>query len=140
MAPKKLPSPRSSGSADLPSDMDGTYVYRAFCRCGDLLYIGVAENIFLRIAGHRRDKSSWEPKMVRLEWDIYRTRTEALRVEAHLIRTLGPLFNRQGAVPHPRPRPLPWPRAFSEAELDAAAIAAYRGTSFLDWAFGQVAA
>lgn len=135
--PRSLPKAVVTGSVDIPSSQGGTYVYRGYCRCGDLLYVGVTNDIFSRLAGHRRAHSAWEMKMVRLEYDIYQTRPEALRVERRLIGTLGPLYNVANAVRQPRPVPLPSPRAFTEDELDGCARASYRGVSYLDWVFTE---
>jgi len=143
MANRPLPKPLCSGSFDktaVQRVMDATYVYRAYCRCGDLLYVGVTGDVFYRMAGHRQDRADWELKFTRLEWDVYRTREQALRVEGHLIRTLGPLHNKQGTIYHPRPQPLPWPRAFTEDELHECAVAAYRGVEYLAWVWGKAAA
>jgi predicted GIY-YIG superfamily endonuclease len=127
--PQHMPRPMARGEVLIPTTPDGTYVYRAYCRCGDLLYVGMTSDLFQRFAGHRSQRwplSPWESKTARVEYAIYRTRREAARAEAHLIRTLNPLFNVQGMIPHPRWRPLPPPRFLTDAELDDRAIAAHR--------------
>ncbi|MEA5366038.1 GIY-YIG nuclease family protein [Amycolatopsis sp., V23-08] len=90
--PRQLPRPTGSGQITLPN-ADETYVYRAYCLCGDLLYVGITHNLFARLTDHARSRARWELKAVRIEWDIYRTRLMAERVESHLIRTLDPVFN-----------------------------------------------
>lgn len=137
MALKPLPKPVAVGAVDVPSKLGQAYVYRAYCRCGDLLYVGVADDLFRRLHGHRRDGSPWEPDMVRLEYSIYRTRVEAERVERAEIRELHPLYNKTHAIPRARLAFLPWPRALSGDELDRCSIAAYRGTSYLGWLFSE---
>jgi excinuclease UvrABC nuclease subunit len=138
MRPRKpLPRPLDTGRLEIPLVLDLSYVYRAYCRCGDLLYVGVTCELFTRMAWHRR-QSRWEFKMARLEWETYRTRAEADRVEKHLIDTLNPLYNKAREVPWSRRSPLPMPRAFTDAELDRCAIAAYRGKTYLEWAFSEL--
>lgn len=137
MGSRPLPTPLRSGSFEVPTELDGTYVYRAYCRCGDLLYVGITNDIFTRMTAHRRTRAEWELKMIRLEWDHYRTRRDAARVEQRLIATLYPLYNTVHAVKRSRPVPLPWPRALTEPELHRCAIAAYRGRSYLEWLFSE---
>lgn len=75
--------------------------------------------------------------MVRLDYEIYNSRQEALRAETLAIETEHPLYNKQKSIRRSRPVPLPWPRALTEAELDRCAIAAYRGRSYLEWIFSE---
>ena len=141
MTKRGLPAPVASGAFDVPTEPAGAYVYRAYCRCGDLLYIGVTNDIFTRMTAHRRTHADWERRLARLEWDRYRTRTEAERVERHLISTLNPSHNTVHVVRRrSRPRPLPTPRTFTEDELHRCAIAAYRGIPYLEWAFAELEA
>lgn len=109
----------TSGVITLPTALDETYVYRAYCRCGDLLYVGITSDLFNRLAGHRRAKAAWEPQAVRLEWELHPSRRAAERVESRLIRTLHPIHNMLGAVAAknrpPRWRDLPGPVFLDEA-------------------------
>lgn len=90
---RRLPVPRESGSVPVGVH----FVYRAYCQCGDLLYVGVTSNLFNRLSSHHRPgKAEWETKMRRLEWDAYSTREQAERVESRLINTEHPLFNVRG--------------------------------------------
>jgi len=125
--------PTATGSFPMPQGYEA-FVYRAYCQCGDLLYVGLTNDLTLRLAGHHRDRSPWLTKAIRIDWEVYPTRADAARAERRQIRTLHPLFNTQDAVPRPpKTTPLPWPRAFTEAELDQRAIATYRGVSYLEW-------
>lgn len=136
---RSLPKSITSGSFTTAARSESTYVYRAYCRCDDLLYVGITNDLFSRMTGHRRVKAEWELKLHRLEWDEYASRDDALRVEKHLIRTMKPTFNKTHAVPRSRPVPLSMPRKLTEDELDACAVAAYRGTSYIDWIFTRAA-
>lgn len=123
---RQLPRPTSSGCVTLP-DLDETYVYRAYCLCGDLLYVGITRNLFSRLTGHARDRSRWEQKAVRIEWDLYATRLAAERVEAHLIRTLDPIFNIQWrSLEFRRPRWMDLPPLLPPPSLDDRARDAHR--------------
>lgn len=103
MAPR-MPAPVRSGTLVLPTG-DQTYVYRAYCLCGDLLYVGITGNLFTRLSGHARARAEWERKAVRLEWDMYATRGQAERVETYLIRALDPTYNTLGrSAAHRRTR------------------------------------
>lgn len=140
MTRKRPPTPVATGTVEVPSHLGQAYLYRAYCRCGDLLYVGIADDLFRRMAGHRRGGSRWEPHMARLEYEIYRTRAEAEGAEQAQIRTLHPLHNRTYSMRTGRPQRLPWPRAFTEDELHGCAVAAYRGVGYLAWVWGQAAA
>ena len=139
MTKRGLPAPVASGAFEVPTEPSGAYVYRAYCRCGDLLYVGVTNDIFSRMTAHRRTNAAWELKLARLEWDRYRTRNEAERVERHLISTLSPSHNIVNAGPRrSRPVSLPTPRTFTADELNRCAIAAYRGIPYLTWIFTEL--
>ncbi len=115
MSPTKarvvLPKPRASGTVELPATIDGeTYVYRAYCRCGDLLYVGMTGNLFGRLSAHYRSRAEWERKAVRLDWELYPTRVAAERAEDHQIRTLHPPYNTARRSRRPANWvDLPWP-------------------------------
>ena len=129
--PRPLPGPTSSGAFTIPTDQQ-TYVYRAYCRCGDLLYLGITYNLFQRFAAHRQNRPPWESRMVRLEWDLYPDRATAEAVERRLIRELHPVFNKVNAVPHSRPVPLPWPEMPTAEQLQARLFARARAMSLGD--------
>lgn len=82
------------------ADDGPTWVYQAMCEHGGLLYVGVAHDVPRRIAQHRSTKSWWR------EVDIvcatrYESRTEALAVEARMIRGERPPHNIAGRPPVP---------------------------------------
>lgn len=107
MAKTPLPVPLTGGTVAIPAGGQ-TYVYRAYCRCGDLLYVGITSDLFRRFAAHARQRAPWELKLVRVAWDLYATRDQAERVETHLIATLHPIHNVQGRAGRvPRWTPLP---------------------------------
>lgn len=70
-----------------------TYVYYFYDRQGNLLYVGMTDNIERRWAQHAVSKPWWH-MVARKEYVQYPTRTEAARVEAHQIRIQRPMFNR----------------------------------------------
>lgn len=70
-----------------------TYVYYLYDRQGNLLYVGITDNIERRWAQHAADRPWWH-MVARREYVEYPTREEAMRVEAHQIRTHRPMFNR----------------------------------------------
>jgi excinuclease ABC subunit C len=74
-------------------------VYRMFDARGDVLYVGKAKNIKKRVAAYARPTGldTRIERMVaatrRLEFVVTRTETEALLLEANLIKRLRPRFN-----------------------------------------------
>lgn len=131
--------PLATGTVDLPSPLtDGTYLYRAYCRCGDLLYVGISYHLFSRLGQHAAMFSAWEPRMARLEWEYYRDRHTAQAAERHLIATLQPRFNQVYATGR-RPiwRDLPAPRFLTEHELNWRAVCTHKGIPFLEWLADQ---
>ena len=70
-----------------------TYVYYFFDVQGNLLYVGITNNLRRRWEQHEADKPWWH-LVARKESVRYSTRQEAERVEAHQIRTHRPMFNR----------------------------------------------
>jgi predicted GIY-YIG superfamily endonuclease len=130
--PRPLPKPLNTGSIELPY-LDENYVYRAYCQCGDLLYVGVTNSLHSRLAAHRRtaydlNGSQWWRKAAWITWELYATREEAERVEAHAIANEDPLLNtagRQLSKRIPRWRPLPELKPYSVTVAERA-IAAHR--------------
>jgi len=122
------------GTIQLPYG-DETYVYRAYCKCGDVLYVGMTNDLFTRLAKHRRELAPWLSKVDRIEWDLYRHRAEAEVVERHTIREQAPLHNVTHARLVARPKPLPWPRFLTFEDQNRRAICAFRGEPFLPWLF-----
>ena len=70
-----------------------THVYYFFDRQGNLLYVGITNNLRRRWEQHAEDKPWWH-LVARKESCLYSSRQEAEKVEAHQIRTHRPLFNR----------------------------------------------
>jgi predicted GIY-YIG superfamily endonuclease len=120
----------SSGSLSLPRDGE-TYVYRAYCRCGDLLYVGVAGCLYTRLADHRRSRARWEVRAVRVEWDIYPSRAVALVEEERLIRELKPVYN-VTHVGRRLPQPIPWPKCPPRVDPDVRRLGRARALSVGD--------
>jgi hypothetical protein len=72
---------------------EATHVYHFYDRQGNLLYVGITNDLKRRWAQHAEEKPWWH-LVARKESVKYPTREEAERVEAHQIRTLRPQFNR----------------------------------------------
>ncbi len=74
-------------------------VYRMFNRDGDVLYVGKARNLKKRVSNYARGQghSNRIARMIRetttMEFVVTRTETEALLLEANLIKRLRPRFN-----------------------------------------------
>lgn len=69
-------------------------LYRAYGESGELLYVGITEELCQRMAGHSRD-SEWWPLAARLDWQMYPNRLKAAKIERALIRGLQPPYNIQ---------------------------------------------
>lgn len=72
---------------------NASYVYQAWDADGDLLYVGVTDNVIMRLAGHQRGNSEWLQYAVRVTWDEYASRAMAEHIEGRLIGQLQPRFN-----------------------------------------------
>lgn len=78
-----------------------TSVYRAHGMAGELLYVGVTEDVEARLGQHRRKAwTKWPPSMAFLTVDEYPTRGEALAVEAQAIKDERPRYNRSDKRQH----------------------------------------
>lgn len=75
--------------------VDYSYVYYLIMFdidfCPELVYVGVTNNLAQRVGHHAQDKVF---HLVR--WEAYETRAEAQEIEAHMIKTYQPRFNRAG--------------------------------------------
>jgi predicted GIY-YIG superfamily endonuclease len=88
--PPKLPRHRRGGGG---STYGSTHVYHFYDSQGNLLYVGITNDLQRRWAQHAEDKPWWH-LVARKESMQYSTREEAAKVEAHQIRTHHPMFNR----------------------------------------------
>lgn len=77
------------------TDNAGTFVYVAYDEHDHVIYVGVTDDLFGRMAAHRGSKRWW-PHMARIEWEEWPDRRAALRKEATLIRRYRPRFNTVG--------------------------------------------
>lgn len=73
----------------------GTVVYVAHDRYGKPLYIGVTDDLFARMASHRR-AAPWWNQMAKVTWEHWHDRCLALAKELKLIRRHRPPFNTIG--------------------------------------------
>lgn len=82
------PSRNATPAGGLKESIDfhgPTWVYHCFCVHGSTLYVGIAASVTRRMRQHRATKPWW-PDVDCVVADLYRTRAEALDVEAHYIR------------------------------------------------------
>lgn len=70
----------------------GTLVYVARAITGAVLYVGVTDNLFSRMAQHCQ-QSRWWDTMDTLSWEEWPDRESALRQETRLIVRYKPPFN-----------------------------------------------
>ena len=71
---------------------NGQAVYRIYNFDKNLIYVGVTNDVLMRIAQHRRDKI-WRDQITIIELDWCETRSEALAIENMLIEKMQPLYN-----------------------------------------------
>jgi hypothetical protein len=74
-------------------DDETTYVYRLYGRSGNLLYVGITDNLDRRWREHAASKHWWG-QVAQKESEPYPSRLEAKRAEAMQIRNLKPVHNR----------------------------------------------
>jgi hypothetical protein len=75
-----------------------TSVYLAYNAAGQLLYVGISLRPRVRLAEHVQ-QSEWWPHVQRIDVEHYDTRPLARARELDLIRTVSPLFNKEGRKP-----------------------------------------
>lgn len=69
-----------------------THVYRIYDKAGELVYIGLTNNLCQRIANHWGG-APFKAQMHAVEWETFDTKKKALAVERRLIEDLGPRWN-----------------------------------------------
>lgn len=74
------------------------YLYRCFDLDGQLLYVGITDNVDRRKKEHSKDKHWWRD-VSRVTRMAFQTRTEALWAEWAVISTCNPIYNGVIAVP-----------------------------------------
>lgn len=94
MRPRK---PIAEGTIDLANHVPTTSVYRAYDADGDLLYVGVTDNLANRLKSHEHH-SRWYPLAATIEWESFDSRDYALEVERGLIYSLDPPHNTRHRV------------------------------------------
>lgn len=75
-----------------------TYLYRCFDRDGQLLYVGVTDNVERRKREHAKDKFWWHD-VARVTRMAFQRRIEALWAEWAVISTCGPIYNCSATIP-----------------------------------------
>lgn len=74
---------------------ESTYLYRAFCEHGGLLYVGITTDYNRRLRQHAFG-SEWWSETERVTVIRYRTRWAARRAERYIIEHHHPLYNVAG--------------------------------------------
>jgi DNA-binding transcriptional ArsR family regulator len=69
------------------------YLYRVYCECGDLIYVGITGDLERRLRDHHRH-ARWADHAARIEFDLYHE-PDARRLEKELIVHHNPLYNMQ---------------------------------------------
>ena len=102
-------------------------VYKLFNSDGELLYVGISANSFVRISAHLR--KPWGCEVARQEISGVMSREEALRIEADEIKALRPKYN----IRHNARRDDEWrPSVFHPYEL-------FLGMHILGWDANETA-
>lgn len=89
MAPHSRPVATGSLAINGPE----SYVYLVYTDAGELLYVGLADDIAWRLANHRRNLAPWHYLAARVDWESYPSREAAAAAERQHIRQLRPRFN-----------------------------------------------
>lgn len=90
LALRSAPAPIASG--EIPLGVPGeSFVYFMYGADGDVLYVGVTDDLSQRIAGHAT--AAWRRSVRRIAWHKYASRVDAERAETYWIRELLPQFN-----------------------------------------------
>jgi predicted GIY-YIG superfamily endonuclease len=79
-----------------------TYLYRCFNREGELLYVGITEDVERRKREHAKDKFWWRD-VTRVTKVAFPRRVEALWAEWAVITTCKPAYNRAVSPPDQAP-------------------------------------
>lgn len=87
---RHAPEPLASGEIALGVPGE-SFVYFMYGADGDILYVGVTDDLSQRIAGHAT--AAWRRQVRRITWNKYASRTEAERAETYWIRELLPEYN-----------------------------------------------
>jgi len=70
----------------------GTFVYVAYDINNKVLYVGITDDLFGRMASHRQS-SAWWQRMERLTWEEWSNRDVARMLERELIGRYCPEYN-----------------------------------------------
>jgi predicted GIY-YIG superfamily endonuclease len=67
--------------------------YECYSEAGDLLYVGVTENLRTRITAHK-SSSKWYPQVTTMRARFYATAAQAAEREVELLATAAPIHNK----------------------------------------------
>ena len=92
---RKPPDPVVPEAEITGAGVPTTALYRFFDADGNLLYVGISDNLTARFKWHR-DAQSWWGSVARKTITWYGTRNKAFAAEDYAIKTEFPLYNLQG--------------------------------------------
>lgn len=90
------------------SESGRTFLYRAFDADGQLLYVGIAKDLEVRLKDHSRYSVAWIGQVASLTAEKYPSRRAAHAAESRAIRTEGPIYNIHGSPNAESARFLAW--------------------------------
>jgi len=80
-------------TGELPVPMRGeAFVYRMYDENGDVLYVGVADDVSARVGKHHQERL-WFPRVRRIVWERHPSRADAEHAERYFIAQLVPEHN-----------------------------------------------
>lgn len=78
-------------------DPGRTWLYWLYNNCDELLYVGITNRLFARMAQHQASQPWWR-EVARIEFFEYDNREEAAGEELRLIKSCCPPYNTQGTA------------------------------------------
>jgi predicted GIY-YIG superfamily endonuclease len=96
-----------TAQAEIEVGLAPTALYRLYSESGELLYVGITDQLKTRFAAHAKDKPRW-PEVARKTAAWHASKDEAVKAEARAIAEERPAHNTAApAVPGPAATPPP---------------------------------
>ena len=111
------------------------YLYRLYGHLGELLYIGVTDNIGSRFAAHRKTKPWWSD-VASMSIEVYPSRPDVLAAESEAIRLEQPRYNQVHAEARDLQQVPRWQRRFRLEDFDGDWLKVVIANNILDWSSG----
>lgn len=93
------------------------WVYRAYCKHGGLLYVGITGALSRRLAQHRKHKPWWRHEVARVIAYQFPDRASARRAELAAITYDQPFYNVEGVIPNAQYDANRWANEFGTYSL-----------------------